>query len=58
MVGRGRASRLPGARGPTGAPARRGTRGPRRHPLAVPLQAGGHLVPDGLWGGVHKKLLG
>jgi len=58
MVGRGRASRLPGVRGPTGAPARRSPRGPSRHPFAVPVQAGGHLVPDGLWGGVHLELRG
>ena len=58
MIGRGRASRLPGVRGPTGAPARRRPRGPMRHLLTVLLQAGGNLVPDGLWGGVHQELLG
>jgi len=58
MVGRGRASKLPGVQGPTVAPACRRPFRPRRHPLAVSLQLGGHLVPDGLWGGIHQDLLG
>ena len=58
MVECGCAGRLPGVRGSTGAPGCRRHYRPRRHPLAVPLQARGHLVPDGLGGGVHQELLG
>jgi len=58
IIGRDRASRLPGVRCSNGAPVRRRHWGPRRQPLAVPLKAGGHLVLDGVWGGVDQELLG